>query len=59
LGRLPKEILNPNDTRTRPSNLQWGPQNNKTLYMNGAGGLVWKSTDLGSTWTKLLDYTQL
>lgn len=59
LGRLPKEIVNPNNAKTRPSNLQWGPQNNRTLYMNGAGGLVWMSTDLGTTWTKLLDYTQL
>ena len=37
----------------------WGPQNKNTIYMSGGGGLVWKSTDLGTSWTKLLDYTQL
>lgn len=58
-GRLPSDIPNPNDAKTRPSQLQWGPENNKTLYMNGAGGLVWRSTDLGSTWTRLLEYKQL
>jgi len=59
LGKLPVEIVDPNFVKTRPSSLVWGPQNKNTIYMSGAGGLVWKSTDLGSTWTKLLDYTQL
>lgn len=59
LGKLPIEIVNPNFVKTRPSSIVWGPQNKHTIYMSGAGGLVWKSTDLGTSWTKLLDYTQL
>jgi hypothetical protein len=59
LGKLPVEIVNPNFVKTRPSTIVWGPQNKDTIYMSGAGGLVWKSTDLGASWTKLLDYTQL
>jgi hypothetical protein len=59
LGKLPVEIVNPNFVKTRPSTIVWGPQNKDTIYMSGAGGLVWKSTYLGASWTKLLDYTQL
>ena len=59
LGKLPVEIVNPNFVKTRPTSIVWGPQNKNTIYMSGGGGLVWKSTDLGTSWTKLLDYTQL
>ena len=58
-GSLPAEITDLNDTKIRPSVIVWHPTDKNTIYMAGGGGHVWKSTDLGSTWTTLLDYTQL
>ncbi len=53
-GTLPSEVSNPNNRKTRISGIQWHPADKNTLYLNGAGGHVWKSTDLGKTWTTLL-----
>jgi photosystem II stability/assembly factor-like uncharacterized protein len=58
-GTLPKEITNLNDHKVRPSKIVWHPTDKKTLYMSGAGGHVWKTTDLGQSWTTLLDLKKL
>jgi photosystem II stability/assembly factor-like uncharacterized protein len=59
LGKLPTEIKNLNDPKIRPSKFVWHPTDPNTLFMAGAGGHVWKTTDLGKTWTTLLTYEQL
>lgn len=58
-GTLPREITDLNDPKTRPSVILWHPTTRNTIFMAGAGGHVWKSTDFGDTWTDLLDYTKL
>lgn len=58
-GTLPKEITNLNDHKVRPSKIVWHPTDKNTLYMSGAGGHVWKTTDLGQSWTTLLDLSKL
>lgn len=58
-GSLPTEISDPNGGQTKISKIVWHPTDPNGLFMSGAGGLVWKSSNLGQTWTKLLDYTQL
>ena len=58
-GTLPKEITNLNDHKVRPSKIVWHPTDKNTLYMSGAGGHVWKTTDLGQSWTTLLDLNKL
>lgn len=58
-GTLPNEITNLQDHKTRVQNIVWHPTEKNTIFMTGAGGLVWKSLDNGDTWTKLLDYTKI
>lgn len=58
-GTLPKEITNLNDHKVRPSKIVWHPTDKNTLFMSGAGGHVWKTTDLGQSWTTLLDLNKL
>lgn len=55
-GTLPKEITDPNNRKTRVSSIVWHPTEPQTIFMAGAGGLVWKSTDNGKTWQTLLNY---
>jgi hypothetical protein len=59
LGTLPKEITDVNDSKTKVSNIIWHPTDPNTLYMSGAGGYIWKTTDLGQTWTTLLSVDKL
>lgn len=58
-GSLPREITDLNDKKTRVSNLFWHPTDKNTIYMNGASGYLWVSSDLGTTWKRLLTYTDL
>lgn len=58
-GTLPSEIINLQDHKTRIQNIVWHPTDKNTIFMTGAGGLVWKSSNNGQTWVKLLDYTQI
>ncbi len=55
VGKLPAEITNDH----RASNLVFDPINRDTIYINSDMARVWKSTDKGKTWEKLLDVTQL
>jgi photosystem II stability/assembly factor-like uncharacterized protein len=56
---LPSEIKNIGDKKTLISNIVWHPTDKNTFYMSAASALLWKTTDNGKTWTKLLDYTML
>lgn len=58
-GTLPAEIQNIGDKKTLISKIVWHPTDKNTIFMSGASGLVWKSTNNGQTWVKLLDYTML
>lgn len=56
---LPSEIKSIGDKKTLISNIVWHPTDKSTFYMSAASALLWKTTDNGKTWTKLLDYTML
>lgn len=56
---LPAEITNIVDKKTFISGIVWDPIEPNTFYMNGASALVWKTTNNGATWEKILDYTKL
>lgn len=56
---LPTEIKNIGDKKTSISNIVWHPTDKNTFYMTGASALIWKTTDNGKTWAKILDYTVL
>jgi photosystem II stability/assembly factor-like uncharacterized protein len=58
-GTLPSEISDPNSRKTRISKIVWHPTDKNTVFTSGAGGYVWKSTDLGSTWQTLLSVDKL
>lgn len=58
-ANMPAEITNIADKKTLVSNIVWHPTDKNTFYMTGASALVWKTTNNGQTWTKLLDYTLL
>lgn len=58
-GTLPAEITDPMDRRTRVSAITWHPSEPGTIFLNGAGGHVWKSVDGGQSWTTLLSATSL
>lgn len=58
-GTLPTEISNVTAKETRLQNIVWSPADSNTIYLSGAGGLVWKSINNGQSWTKLLSYDQL
>jgi len=53
-GTLPAEIQNLGDKKSRIQNIVWHPTDKNTFFMTGANAYVWKTTDNGSTWTKLL-----
>lgn len=57
-GTLPAEY-NDFNSPLRPSKIVWSPTDHNTVFMSGGGGHVWKSTDMGKTWTSILDYTKL
>ncbi|HSW66751.1 MAG TPA: hypothetical protein VLI54_06460 [Bacillota bacterium] len=58
-GSLPAEYDNFNTSPNRPSRLTWHPTDHNIMFMTGGSGYVWKSTDMGKTWTAILNYKQL
>ena len=58
-GTLPTDIVDPADKKTLPSRIVFDPKDRTVVYMSGGGGHVWKTTNAGSTWQTLLDYTKL
>lgn len=55
----------PSDADNKPtfgitiSALQWHPTDKNIMFMSGSGGMVWKSTDSGKTWTTILSLTKI
>lgn len=58
-GTLPAEITNIMDHKSRIQNIVFHPSDPNTIFMTGANGYVWKSTDRAATWTKLLSVDML
>lgn len=55
IAALPKELVGQDLVmHMRPTELMWDPQDGKTVYLSGAYGSVWKSTDSGKNWTLIL-----
>jgi photosystem II stability/assembly factor-like uncharacterized protein len=51
---LPTEQSNLADHKTLVSSIVWDPIDKNTLYETAASALIYKSTDNGKTWTKIL-----
>jgi hypothetical protein len=47
------------EEKTRISKIVWDPKDNRTIYLSGRGGNVWKSTDAGKTWQVILNLDKL
>lgn len=58
-GTLPSEIDSFSNKKTRIQRIAFHPTDSDTLFLTGANGFVWKSTDSGSTWTTLLSLEKL
>ncbi|MEO8198808.1 MAG: sialidase family protein [Thermoanaerobaculia bacterium] len=56
---LPAEQSNLFDGKALLSSIVWDPINKKTVYESAASALVYKSTDNGKTWTKILSLDKL
>jgi photosystem II stability/assembly factor-like uncharacterized protein len=57
--KLPEEISDITAHKTLLSSIQWDPKDKNTLYLSGAGSMVWKSTDFGANWKVLLSLAKL
>ena len=58
-GSLPSEIKNMQDQKTMINKIVFHPTDKNTMFMTGANGYVWKTTDGGSTWQTLLSVDKL
>lgn len=58
-GTLPNEIVTLQDRKTRIQNIVWHPTDKNTIFLTGANGYVWKSTDNGTSWSLLLSVDKL
>lgn len=58
-GSLPSEIKNMQDQKTMVNKIVFHPNDKNTIFMTGANGYVWKTTDGGSTWQTLLSIDKL
>lgn len=56
---FPAEVINSGDHKTLISDIKWDPANPSIIYASAASGFVWKSTDSGQTWQKILSYDSL
>ena len=58
IGPLPAEMLNngnpANPVGVRPSDIEISHQDPRVIYLSGSSGSVYRSTDGGASWTKLL-----
>jgi len=52
--KFPAEVITSSDHKTLISNIKWDPTTSNTMYISAASGYVWKSTDSGQTWQKIL-----
>ncbi|MHA2063832.1 MAG: WD40/YVTN/BNR-like repeat-containing protein [Candidatus Thorarchaeota archaeon] len=53
---IPEEVLN---FEVQIEDFEWDPVNPDTVYMSGQGGYVWKSTNAGQSWTRILSFDTL
>ena len=58
-SQLPIEQTNLADHKTLVSNIVWDPADHNTIYETGASAMVYRSTDNGKTWVKLLSLDKL
>lgn len=58
-GTLPNEITSLQDKKTRVQNIVWHPTDKNTIFLTGANGHVWKSTNNGTSWSVLLSVNKL
>lgn len=58
-GTLPDEIHDHLDHTTRVLTIAWHPSDPATIYLGGANGYVWKTSDSANTWTTLLSVDRL
>lgn len=58
-GTLPGEIHDHLDHTTRVLTIAWHPSDPATIYLGGANGYVWKTSDSANTWTTLLSVDRL
>ncbi len=58
-GAIPKEVLADPDHLKEISAIVWHPKDARTVFMTGAGGYIWKSTDGGASWTAILSYDRV
>jgi photosystem II stability/assembly factor-like uncharacterized protein len=61
-GSMPGEIIEQQTNSSYLniiSNITWDPIDKDTVYMTGAGGYIWKSTDAGKSWGAILSYDKL
>lgn len=54
ISAVPKEVDGKDKFGVRIEGFAWSKTEPNTVYMNGSGGYVWKSTDGGKTWTTVL-----
>jgi photosystem II stability/assembly factor-like uncharacterized protein len=58
-GTLPAEAQDLENKKSRIQTIVWHPKDKNTFYLTGAGALIWKTTDNGASWTKLLSLEKL
>lgn len=58
-GTLPTEIKNLQDQKTMINKIVFHPADKNTIFMTGANGYVWKTTDGGQSWKTLLSVDRL
>ena len=63
IGTLPAETLNNGDparpTGVRPSDIEISRQDPRVIYLSGSHGSVYRTSDGGATWSKVLSGTNL
>ncbi|MBM3256726.1 MAG: hypothetical protein FJY98_00115 [Candidatus Liptonbacteria bacterium] len=58
-GTIPKEVLAQPSLLQELSAMVWHPKDKNTLFLTGAGGYIWKSTDGGASWHALVSFDKL
>ncbi len=59
LSDAPNEIINNLDVLSEASSIVWDPTDKNVVYLTGAAGHIWKSSDNGKTWEVILNIDKL